>query len=348
MNVCIVVDSATSAIGLSARSRHNASTEVIISAEDFPTCLGLVKAIKNSSATIVFFAWRGGLRNILQGRHSSKAFEHMIQGRTLGILIPDLLGLQPENIEDERKLLSYVDFYLVSSHELMERYLTVFRGSPPKGLYRDVPNVSAITEIRKTETSEVGVDVIWVGNSRWGIHYGMEDHKGFYGIVTPLMRRLEGKFTFTCIDSARLKVSHRKALELIHGSRILIQTSISEGTGLPLLEAAGLGTIVLTTEVGVARDFLKGRLSDLIIPRNIESFHSAITDVYKNNNELSRLLMNRFDEYVQEINRDSLPVDVIPKSKDSSLIICHITILNHLKWFRRWAIARKGNHGFDS
>jgi glycosyltransferase involved in cell wall biosynthesis len=348
VKVCIVVDSASSAIGLAAKSRHNRLTEKILSASDFPTAFGLIDAIENTGATTVFFAWRGGLRNILQSRRCSKVFERKLEGRALGILIPDLLGLQAENLEEERKLLSYVDFYLVTSRELLARYLDTFKDHPPKGLYRDAPDVLAITEIRKIKAVESAIDVIWVGNSRWGVHYGMRDHKGFHEIVTPLMKIFEGKLKFACIDSAKLKFPHRKTLELINSSRILVQTSKSEGTGLPLLEAAGLGTVVLTTEVGVASEFLKGKLSDLIIPRNVGSFQSAIVKVYEAETAYSKLLMNRFDEYVEEIKIDTIPGTITPKSKDSSVFARNFTTLNHLKWLRRWHISRKHSPGFDS
>jgi glycosyltransferase involved in cell wall biosynthesis len=243
--------------------------------------------------------------------------------------------------------LNYADYYLVTSRELFYEYKTVFPESPPRGLYRDFPDVALIQEFRSMQKSEKPIDVIWVGNSRWGIHHGIEDHKGLHEIVIPLENRFEGSLKFEYIDSAKLRIPHRNVLELIQASRILIQTSKSEGTGLPLLEAAGLGTIVLTTKVGISEDFLNGNLREFIVLRDVESFHSAITHVIDNTAELGMQLMSRFDEYVEEIRYDLLPKDVIPKLKASRSFNRYFTILSFSKWFRRWIIARANTRRFD-
>jgi hypothetical protein len=340
MKTCIIIDNPTSAIGLAARARFDPDSQVILSGSDYINPSMLVNAIRKCKPTTLFFTWRGALRIILEDRRSAKLFTQISRDLPIGMLIPDLLGLFPKNRKQEELLLNYVDFYLVTSHELLREYLNTFPQIPPMGLYRDYPDVKSIYEIRDSVKTEKSIDVIWVGNSRWGIHGGATDHKGLSDIVIPLKASFNQSLNFKIIDSSESRIPHTDVLKLIHNSRILLQTSKTEGTGLPLLEAAGLGTVVLTTKVGIAEYFLNHRLSELIIPRAIGDFDTAIRRCISDSANLSQLLMSRFDQYVKEIKSDVIPQNIKPKLKDSSSFIRSWRILSHLKWFRRWLLAR--------
>ena len=344
MKTCIIIDNPTSAIGLAARARFDPDSQVILSASDFINPSMLLNAIRKCKPSTLFFAWRGALLIILEVKRNAKLFAGLTRDTTIGMLIPDLLGLFPENRHQEDLLLNYVDFYLVTSHELLREYRDNFPHVPPLGLYRDFPDVQKISEVRDSVNGEKSLDIIWVGNSRWGIHSGASDHKGLNEIFVPLKDKFKETLSFKFIDSSESKIPHIEVLKMIRGSRILLQTSKSEGTGLPLLEAAGLGTLVLTTKVGIAEYFLNGRLSELIVPRNVRDFAIEINRLIKDHEDFSQLLMRRFDQYIDEIKDDFIPSDVRPKLKDSNTLIRSWKTLSHVKWFRRWILARANNH----
>lgn len=344
MKTCIIIDTPTSAIGLAARARFNPDTEVILSASDYINPSGLLESIREFKPSTLFFAWRGALATILMEKQIAKLFEDITRDIPIGVLIPDLLGLFLENRHHEGLILEYVDFYLVTSLELLREYSDTFPHTPPLGLYRDYPDVQRISDIRGSIKAEKSIDIIWVGNSQWGIYSGAYDHKGFLEIVIPLKNTFKQSLIFKLIDSSELRIPHRDVLNLIRRSRVLIQTSKSEGTGLPLLEAAGLGTVVLTTKVGIAEHFLNHRLSELIIPRNVADFNAAIKKLLMDSEDFSQLLMCRFDEYIKEIKDDVIPQNLEPKLKDSNSFIHSRKIFIYLKWFRRWLIARLYTH----
>jgi glycosyltransferase involved in cell wall biosynthesis len=84
-------------------------------------------------------------------------------------------------------------------------------------------------------------------------------------------------------------------------SEILIQASVHEGTGLPLLEAIGVGTIPITSDVGIAREVLTRDLEQLIVERKEESFEFMIKQVRDSTSDLSGLCMSAFDAFIKKI-----------------------------------------------
>ncbi len=341
MKYLVIVDDRNSAIGLAAHSRLVDSKMEILAANEYMTPFFLLKAIQEKNPTAIFFAWRGALLDALncgwRTRHLFKQLNHL----SIGILIPDLVGLETKSRFIESKLITFVDFYMVTSKELHAHYSENFPEKQPAGLYRDMPDVKLLQETRKRNSNRPMRRVIWVGNSKWGMHHGAIDHKGFYEIVIPLKNNLRKVADFKIIDSSVKRQSHERVLEEIGDSQVLVQASKAEGTGLPLLEAAGLGTAVVTTDVGVASDFLQGDLRQLIVERNIDSFTAGVEYAFSNFQEISMLIQKRFEAYVEEISHDSLPLLESAKSKDFSLFSNQFNLLTKLKWFRRWLLAKK-------
>jgi glycosyltransferase involved in cell wall biosynthesis len=154
-------------------------------------------------------------------------------------------------------------------------------------------------KIRALNLSRDGI--IWVGNSKWGSNYGFVDHKGFCEIVKPLKKEFTSICPFWLIDSSTTRTPNEEVLGKIAESEILIQASAHEGTGLPLLEAMGVGTIPITTDVGIAREILVGDLEHLIVERDKESFEIAISQVREAFLDLSNLCMSVFDAFIEKI-----------------------------------------------
>lgn len=341
MKQLVIVDDHRSAIGLAAHSRFVDGKMEILAANEFMSPSKLLKSIEKRNPVAVFFAWRGALLDALISGSQTRRRLKKLNNMPIGVLIPDLVGLELESGEIESKLLEFVDYYMVTSNELGSRYTYRYPRKPPAGLYRDMPNLERLRKIKNQSSNPPFRRVIWVGNSKWGVHQGAKDHKGLNEIVIPLKSRLGGDVDFMLIDSSVERQSHEQVLRAIRDSQILIQTSKTEGTGLPLLEAAGLGRAVLTTEVGIASDFLTGSLRKLIVERDVEAFSNGIEYALNNYDEVSKLLKERFESYIDEISKDSLPVLAYPQPKDFDLFSNSLNLPIKLKWFRRWLLAKQ-------
>lgn len=341
MKYVVIVDNRNSAIGIAAHSRLDGSKMEILAANEYMTPFSLLKAIRERNPTAIFFAWRGALLDALNCGWWTRNLLRELKDVSIGMLIPDLVGLEIESRIIESKLIDLVDYYMVTSKELYSHYAERFPDKPPAGLYRDMPDLKLLQKVWTQNLNQPMHRVIWVGNSKWGAHHGAIDHKGFNEIVIPLKNVLREVVEFKLIDSSVKRQSHEQVLREIRSSQVLVQASKAEGTGLPLLEAAGLGTVVVTTDVGIASDFLEGDLRQLIVERNIESFSAGIAYAFKNYQEFRKMIQERFQSYIEEISLDSLPSPVSAKSKDLSLFSNQFDLLTILKWFRRWLLAKK-------
>jgi glycosyltransferase involved in cell wall biosynthesis len=163
----------------------------------------------------------------------------------------------------------------------------------------DLPDVQKIRDLRNLRRQSGGV--IWVGNSKWGERYGYKDFKGYEEIVAPLKRELEAEhpsLNFRVFDSAIRRVDNKCILSEIANSRVLVQASESEGTGLPILEALGLGIIPVTTNVGVATELLTRELSEFIVPRGLTPFRVGVNGALKKGAKYSATCIGLFENYI--------------------------------------------------
>jgi glycosyltransferase involved in cell wall biosynthesis len=343
----VIIDKHDSAIGRAAYARNKSQDFQILSASDYISPHQLFREIVRLQPDVLFFAWRGALISLLSRTKLPRRIVEKLAKTSIAMLIPDLAGLSPKGREIEAVLVRYVDYYLVTSKELFTLYSVNFPSKPPVGLYRDMPDVHTIKDLSNSQRDRTTSSVIWVGNSRWGIHQGFQDHKGLHELALPLRERLRDTHKFRIIDSAISFVPHQQVLQEIQSSEILIQTSNSEGTGLPLLEAAGLGTVPVTTNVGIASDFLIDDLKHLVAESNVDSFENAINSALENYQFFSKRLKERFEQYINEISSDELVVKCVAKPKEATRIQLLFSILDDIKWLRRWFYARKENFRFD-
>ena len=86
-------------------------------------------------------------------------------------------------------------------------------------------------------------------------------------------------------------------LEEIQRAACLLITSDSEGTALPILEAAALGTPVVSVNVGIASEILSGEIGDLIVTRNPQLIAGRIIQTIRTRESLSPLIRSNWEEY---------------------------------------------------
>ena len=269
-----VVDRKDSALAISAleRAKINSNIKVYFALE-YSNPSHLLSEIFKDKNQVLFFSWRFLLLELLTLKSSARKLLGFQQhGGIIGILIPDHVGLDNPAQKKENELLSRTDFHMVTSKILAAFYESKPSNSLFIGILHDLPNLSLIQKASQQSLAHNSefCQVIWVGNSQWGKKQGYEDHKGFNSIVKPLTKYFMSNpslgVDLKIIDSAHGKLKNSEVINQIRASDILIQASTSEGTGLPLLEALGVGTEVLTTRVGVAEEILGGDSARVLQP----------------------------------------------------------------------------------
>ncbi len=300
----IVVDNRNSALALVAKQRGKKFANQICYASDFKSPNSLFDYLLASDKTKILFAWRGALREALESTTCARRYMRLLKAKTIHMLVPDLLGTSPGFLTSEARLVDVTHGYWVTSNELQSIYATLFPLRLPSGVLHDIPDVSLILKIRKMKLKKSGI--IWVGNSQWGSNYGYVDHKGYAEVVQPLLKRKLPLDPFRIKDSFIRRTPNDQVLREIAESEILIQASAHEGTGLPLLEALGVGTIPITSDVGIAREVLAGYLEHLIVERNVNSFEHKIREIGTQSVELSNLCISAFDSFTEKIGAETI------------------------------------------
>ena len=336
----VVVDSRTSAIGMSATNRINNQGFRILAADKFPSSSLLLREITKAGAVCVLFAWRRAWEEILDSPINRLAVNKLLKQTSVGILIPDFLGSDENQFEIDLQLIHSSDFVMVTCKRLFDTYEAALEENYKPILLRDMPDVLAIEEVLKENYPVQKKRIIWVGNSKWGINQGKIDYKRFHSIIHPLIRLLPQGFELKVVDSVINPLTHVETLKEIRKSQMLLQTSTEEGTGLPLLEAAGLGVIPITTSVGIAPEFLTGVLRNLITEPNVPYFKNKILEISNETLTYQNLLRERYVTYVDEILEDRIPLGIKNVTSGNHKLRILKFIKNELKWIRRWWLCK--------
>ena len=335
MKIAYVIDKNGSALGIAAAMRQELMPEIdVIEGLSFLTPQSLSKIFIQSNYDLIIFSWRFFAFEFLSLRHIKKSIEIFSSNSIIAIIIPDHLGVSHPKDFREDILIHHVDYFLVTNEKLFQYYAARYP-TKCRGVLHDLPNIKKIKFLR-SQVIEKSKRAIWVGNSNWGKRAGIIDHKGHDLLISPLLR---SGAEIRVIDSAIERHSNSEVLKEMAKSTFLLQTSRSEGTGLPLLEAAGLGVIPITTNVGVAEEFLRGFLSQLISNPTPEDFLAVKEWALKNEAKLTRDLIARFDDYVSAAQREPIYYDS-EKSFNSISVDSWTEFKICLLWFFRSAKYR--------
>jgi glycosyltransferase involved in cell wall biosynthesis len=299
--IVLVVDTLHSAMGISAQQHSTGKNVKVLAALDYSSPSKFVKALSLENPQVIIFNWRRLLLDLLSEYSSRGTIIGLRHKSKIYFVIADHLGLDPNYLNQELPLFGFANGYFVTNQILEHDYSKIFPDNRPSGIFRDLPNLNNIAIVQSESIRRLPNKIVWVGNSKWGSHYGYRDHKGLAGIVLPLKQKLERTkpdYIFKIIDSATGYVDNLSVLREIASSRILIQTSNSEGTGLPLLEALALGTTPITNKVGIAEEILIGPLSEFVINNDINQYFNKIVEVaptQQNQEELAEV----FNKYLE-------------------------------------------------
>jgi glycosyltransferase involved in cell wall biosynthesis len=305
----IVTDVEFSALSIAARSRARIHGAEIVYATNHLTPRSLLRKLITKNPSLIIFSWRQSLIDVLKVS-SGQELELLRRRSVLCVLIPDHLAISAKTNRDEIELLNYVDCYSVTSEILFQLYSSHPDVPNPTSVLHDIPDVELIRKVRSEKVDKKPNKAIWVGNSKWGVKQGYHDHKGFNSVIQPLSLLCKSHESCTdieIVDSALGHKTNEDVLRKVHASEMLLHPSVSEGTGLPILEALGLGVLPITTDVGIASEIFREH-ANLIASRDPQTFHSIIHRERLSPTFTSQQMIQIFENYINLISNENLPI----------------------------------------
>lgn len=115
----------------------------------------------------------------------------------------------------------------------------------------------------------------WVGNSAWGSN----DHKGFNTIFMPVLAALREQgiaVEVKVADPTTLNIPYALMPEFYDGVDVLLCTSLSEGTPMPILEAGAMKRAWISTRTGIVPEMAGPIQSRFVVDRDARSFVEAV------------------------------------------------------------------------
>lgn len=212
--------------------------------------------------------------------------------------------------------------YVVSSQKLYKIYSENANIKKPWGVLGDTFETEKFhpqnTERLKDKTKPLIIG--WAGNSLWNNKVKDEngeyiDFKGFHTILTPIIEELqkEGYKIDTYYADKNIKyIPNDKMCEYYNLLDVFVCVSITEGTPKPLLEAMGCGIPIITTDVGIAREYMGTKQSKFIIgERQIgksddkirKELKNKILELYNNRNLLLEISNENYENSKKFDNR---------------------------------------------
>ena len=318
-DILFIADVKNSAIATSTRQWKNIIGGDVIYCADFVSPVNLLKTIVRKNPNTILFTWRGGLREILEDPKSTEFLQTNLINSKILFSVPDSVGLR--SISSEAQLFKFADGVTVVSEKLLNQYSELYQDEDlPYFILRDLPDLNLIDKLNLRIQKRKN-QVIWVGNSKWGERLGYSDHKGYKRFIQPIfvkLRHLDPSLKTISIDRGKKFVPLERTLEAIRSSKFLLQFSDSEGTGLPIIESCGLGTIPITRDIGVAKELLQGNLQNLIV----STAEEAVKRIFElRNTELHSVLIDSYDRYIKgckesikSINLDCVAIRVTKRT----------------------------------
>jgi glycosyltransferase involved in cell wall biosynthesis len=352
----IISDTRNSAISTSSRIWADKLNAEIVYALEFPSLAKLLQTL-NLGYKWVFFTWRGSLELILMDKILTARLNKVSKDTTIFFSVPDHIDLSIEGRIDSNPIYKYADGFTVVSRRLLNSYLELQNISIKPIYLPDFPNLKLLQEVKNMNLPKEQNSVIWVGNSRWGENLGFQDHKGYVsklkGIIE-ISNRSSIQIKFRIVDRGKDYIPHRLTLINISKSAFLVQTSVSEGTGLPLLEALALGTYPVTTDVGINREVFGNRWQefDAFSP---EDFLGKITssNQFLDVEDLEGIYANYLAQCLQTVTNFKIPnkesVSQVDQEREKYLEDLRIDFNGRLRWPVRFLLnrLRTKNHSLE-
>ena len=302
MKIIFVVDTADSALSISARQWCSTVNGEVYSTNDFLSFRHLITKLVSQGPNVVIFSWRQVLDNAFVSRKNLALLAELRSRSLIFALVADHSGEIDARFQKDLRLANCGIGIITVTKRLFNIYCAL--GLVADGVLPDRPNIDLIREVRSMNINRVTDSVIWVGNSQWGSRQGYKDHKGLETKFKPFLSLAAKRgiqIESEVLDSFVERIPQREVFQRLARADLLFVTSDSEGTGLPILEALGVGTNVISTDVGIARDLPTVRL----IP--VDSSPNDILEAYidwRKHRMSSENLVSEFENYVIGIKKN--------------------------------------------
>ena len=349
-NNLIVTDTQNSALAIAAANWARILGAELIYSSNFRTRTDLVKFLLANEPDWILFSWRGGLSQILLSKRLTKKLSKSRPKTKYWFSVADHASIEISMRTSEKALINFCDGFTVVSKKLYDDYSNFFAPNTPTFIMHDLPNIELLKNISKFNRKNEKI-VVWVGNSKWGKRQGFIDHKGYERFLKPIIlqvKKIDNSIKFVIIDRAVKTYPQNEVLDMVAQSQCTLQLSDSEGTGLPLIEAAFLGSIPLTRNVGIASELLL-EYSDNFIFEKIDDFVAAIIE-YSSGTFPVEILKLRTAEYINEVEKE---IGMIDFTKSSDLIKYHLpnnlviqrisSQISFAKWWMRFYISNRSS-----
>jgi hypothetical protein len=289
--IVFVVDIRGHAFDFIAKTIKIDGDTTILYWSDFTSVKKLIKKLDEFRPDLVHFFWRKQLELVFQelkihgGKNLNLARTHFT------FSVPDHLYSDDSELIESFELFENASAYIVTSKKLLDIYKGKFFIPTPYGIIHDksIQHWPALQERNPNKQ----LKVLWVGNSEWGKWIGARDHKGLNSVILPaieIANRDEQIVDFKCIDSSVKKYSHQEVLDQMKNADVILQFSETEGTGLPLLEGVLHGAIPITSDVGIAREFIPTSIQEFsIIPRDPNILSSKLRYLHENPDKIEEI-----------------------------------------------------------
>ena len=253
----IISDIENSAISISSKTWGQILNARTIYALEYSTLSKLLIDILNSKCEWVFFSWRGALSEVLNDRYLTKKLNLIGRNKTIYFSVPDHIDLERNLCSNIPPIYNFCDGFTVVSNRLAKGYQNINTLDKIPVILPDFPDVALLEDVASLRLKKETNSVMWIGNSKWGRSIGAIDHKGFKFLFSKIMKLSIEKqinLKYRIVDRGKKLVPHRELMKELATSSFLLQTSKSEGTGLPVIEACALGVFPITTDVGIVRE----------------------------------------------------------------------------------------------
>ncbi|MBR0428124.1 MAG: glycosyltransferase family 4 protein [Clostridia bacterium] len=204
--------------------------------------------------------------------------------------------------------------YVTSSKKLYEIYRKNKKIKDPYAILGDTFDEKLFfpKNLERFKESKKSLVIGWVGNSSWNNKLldgngKMIDFKGFHTILSPVIEELKNERynieTYYADKNVNF-IPNNKMCDYFNKIDVYVCASISEGTPRPLIEAMGCGVPIITTDIGVAKQYFGAKQKRYIISErkigkdedNIKKeLKEKIIYLYKNRKELEELSQENYN-----------------------------------------------------
>jgi hypothetical protein len=345
LKIIFVVDEKNSALDISATQWGSLVGARIFSSNQFWSLRRLLERLISEQPDLVVFSWRQMLDAAFLSTKNLHLLAELQKHSRLLALVADHSAEEVNRWEKDCRLAQFGVGLVVVSKKLLNFYEG--NGLTPIGILPDRPDAPLIRRMRTDLQNPRFQSVIWIGNSNWGKRHGFVDHKGLRSKFQVFLSKAEAiglPVEAQIIDSAVVKLSQDEVFQKLATSELLMVTSLAEGTCLPILEALGMGTNVISTDVGVAQEF--STVTILPVDASPDDFLQAYINWGKHKFSREQCVED-FEKYIRVLDTSwgkltaglsTIPVVKVPL--DEVLEVGFSSFKNHtfwaLKFFVKW------------